>query len=118
VAGLNWSWVALQLAAPPILSALAAYPLWLNGQAILGNIAGSAVIFASAFALIAREYVELESFAQRCLDQGFVCVPSPTAFTRYAVYAFIALFQIMALFTISLKVEARVRRRGYDPEWR
>jgi len=108
----------VQLTAPPILSALAAYPLWVSGQAILGNIAGSAVIFASAFALMAREYVELESFTQRCLAQGFICVPSPTAFTRDAVYAFIALFQVMALFTISLKVDARIRRRGYDPEWR
>jgi hypothetical protein len=118
VAGLNWSWIALQVAAPPVLAGLAAYPLWLSGQVILGNLTGAAVIFASAFALIAREYVELERFAQRCLDQGFMCVPVPSAFTRYAVYAFVALFQIMALFTISLKVEAQVRRRGYDPEWR
>ena len=32
--------------------------------------------------------------------------------------AFIALFEVMVLFTISLKVEEKVRRRGYAPEWR
>lgn len=37
---------------------------------------------------------------------------------RYAVYAFIALFEVMILFSVSLKVEGRIRRRGYAPEWR
>lgn len=116
--GLNWYWIALELTAPAVLAGLVAYPLWLKGQPIFGNIAGAAVIFAFTFALIVREYVELDRLGQRCVDQGFVCFPVPAAFTRYAMYAFIGLFEMMVLFTLSLRVETRVRRRGYDPEWR
>ena len=46
------------------------------------------------------------------------CWPNPSAFSRYAIYAFIALFEVMALFSLSLKVENKIRRRGYAPEWR
>ena len=44
--------------------------------------------------------------------------PTPSAFARYAIYAFIALFEVMGLFSLSLKVETKIRRRGYAPEWR
>jgi len=30
----------------------------------------------------------------------------------------VALFQVIALFSLSLKVDERARRRGYAPEWR
>ena len=40
------------------------------------------------------------------------------AFTRFAIYAFIALFEVMGLFMLSLRVETKLRRRGYAPEWR
>ena len=64
------------------------------------------------------ERVELDRAAQACLDQGFVCWPEPAAFTRDAIYAFIALLEVIVLFSVSLRVEAKIRRRGYDPEWR
>lgn len=116
--GLNWFWIAIALTAPGVAGALVALPLWLSKQPILGNLAGTAVIFAAAVGFILRERVELDRFAQRCLDQGFYCFPEPAAFTRYAMYAFIALFEVMALFWVSLNVEERIRRRGYAPEWR
>jgi hypothetical protein len=116
--GVNWSWIALALTLPPLAGGLVALPLWLKGQPILGNLVGTAVIFGAAVGLILRERVELDLIAQECLDRGFVCFPEPSAFTRYAIYAFIALFEVMALFSISLKVEEKVRRRGYAPEWR
>jgi hypothetical protein len=115
---LSWSWIALALTAPPLVGGLIAFPIWRMGQSILGNLAGSVVIFGAAIALIMREHVELEGISQGCLDRGFVCWPDPSAFTRFAIYAFIALFEVMALFMLSLKVEAKLRRRGYDPEWR
>ena len=37
---------------------------------------------------------------------------------RYALYAFIGLIEVFALFAVSLSVEEKQRRRGYDPEWR
>jgi hypothetical protein len=115
---LNWFWIAFALIVPPLAAALVAWPPWLKGEPILGNLAGTAVLFGSAIGLIFRERVELDRVAQACLDQGFVCPPDPSAFTRYAIYAFVGLFEVMILFYVSLHVETRVRRRGYAPEWR
>ena len=116
--GLNWSWVIVAAIAPGLAGMLVAYPIWRMNQPILGNLAGSAVIFAVGIALIMREHVELDRQVQACLAQGYTCWPDPSAFTRYAIYAGIALLQVMALFSVSLRVEHRLRRRGYDPEWR
>jgi len=116
--GLSWFWIALELTVPPVAGGLLALPIWLKGEPIFGNLAGTAVIFGSAIGLILRERLELDRIVQQCLDQGFTCWPDPSAFTRYAIYAFIALFEVMALFLVSLKVEEKVRRRGYAPEWR
>jgi hypothetical protein len=115
---LNWFWIAVALTGPALLGGLVAFPLWLKGEPILGSLAGTAVIFGAAIGLIMRERVELDRAAQACLDQGFVCWPEPAAFTRYAIYAFIALLEVILLFSVSLRVEAKIRRRGYDPEWR
>ena len=62
--------------------------------------------------------VELDRLTRMCLDSGFVCWPEPSAFMRYAIYAFIALVEVFALFTLSLRVEQRIRNRDYAPEWR
>jgi hypothetical protein len=115
---MSWFWIAVALTVPILFGGLIAFPVWLKGEPILGNLAGTAVIFGAAIALIMRERVELDRAAQACLEQGYVCWPDPAAFTRYAVYSFIALFEVMVLFSVSLRVEARIRRRGYDPEWR
>lgn len=116
--GLQWFWIVLQLAAPPWIALLAAYPLWRKSQVIFGNLAGTGILFATAFALIFREHAELDIIIQRCLDDGFVCFPEPSAFTRFAIYAFVSLFQVFALFSFSLVVEHRMRQRNYAPEWR
>ena len=115
---LSWRWIALMVTAPPVAGVLVAYPIWKKRQPILGNIAGTTVIFGAALALILRESAELDAIGRRCLDAGYYCFPSPSAFSRYAIYAFIALFEVFALFTISLRIEERFRRRDYAPEWR
>lgn len=114
---LSWSWVALAAAAPAVLGLLVALPFWRKGQTIFGNVAGTGIIFAAAVTLILREYAELDRMTQQCLDAGTVCWPTPSAFTRFAVYAFIGLIQIFALFSVSLNVEERARRRNYSREW-
>ena len=97
---------------------LLAWPIWLTGQTLLGNIAGSIIIFGAAVGLIMREHAELDLVVQACIEQGTTCWPRPSAFTRFALYAFIALAQVIALFTISVSVESRQRRKRYAPEWR
>lgn len=115
---LSWYWITLGAVVPPLAGLLVAAPFWWKESPIFGNIAGTAVIFGAAFALIMREHMHLERIVHACLDDGVPCFPNPSAFTRFAIYAFIALFQVIALFTLSLKVEHRLRRRGYAPEWR
>ncbi len=106
------------LTGPPLVSLLVAYPFWRKGGMIFGNIVGTAVIFGTAFALIMREYVELDRATQACIDAGEVCWPEPGAFTRFAIYAFIGLAEVFVLFTLSLRVERKMRDRDYAPEWR
>ena len=103
---------------PPVVGVLVAIPIWRTKQMILGNLAGTAVIFGSAMAMIVRESIEIDRVTRQCLDAGFTCWPNPTAFTRYAIYATIGLVEVFALFYASLKVEEAIRRRGYAPEWR
>jgi hypothetical protein len=117
--GLQWFWIGLQLTVTPVAGLLAALPFWRKGGMIFGNIAGTAVIFGSAFALIMREYVEIDRIVRACLDAGEVaCFPQPSAFTRFAIYAFIGLIEVFALFSYSLRVERKQRDRDYAPEWR
>ena len=115
---LSWSWIALALTVPFLTGVLAAIPFWRKGQMILGCIAGTAVIFGSAIGLILREYVELDRLVNDCLDAGTTCFPEPSAFTRFAIFAGIGLLEVFGLFTLSLLIEERLRRRDYAPEWR
>jgi hypothetical protein len=118
VDGLSWFWILVEATLPPLVGWLVALPLWLKDQPILGNIAGSMIIFGTAFGLIMREHVDLDRLSGACLDAGKTCFPHPEAFTRFAVYAFLAMFEVIVLFTVSLSVDERRRRRGYDPQWR
>lgn len=114
---LSWFWIALELTVLPVTGLLVAVPFWRKGQGTFGSIVGTAIIFASGIALILREYVELDHLTQQCLDAGVVCWPVPSAFTRFAIYAFIGLIEVFALFSLSLVVEERIRRRSYAREW-
>ena len=118
IAGLNWYWIAIAATLPGIVGLIVAVPFWRRSEAIFGNIIGTAIIFAFAFAMIWREHVELDQIVKTCLDAGTVCWPQPAAFTRFSIYAFIGLVQVFVVFTLSLRVEERVRRREYSPEWR
>jgi hypothetical protein len=115
---LRWFWITLELTVTPAIGLLVALPFWRKGGMIFGNIAGTTIIFGSAFALIMREYVEIDRMVQACLDAGDVCFPEPSAFTRFAIYAFIGLVEVFALFTLSLRAEKKRRDQDYAPEWR
>jgi len=115
---LNWYWIALELTAAPVMGLLVTLPFWRMGSMIFGNLTGTAVILGWGLALIFREYVEIDRLVQACLDDGSVCFPDPSAFTRFAIYASIAMIEVFILFTVSLTVERRLRERDYAPEWR
>ena len=106
------------LTAPPAIGVLVAYPFWRRREMIFGNLAGTTVILGAAFALILRESIEIEQVTRQCLQAGYTCWPSPSAFVRYAIYAGIGMVEVFALFVWSLSVEARIRNRAYAPEWR
>ena len=115
---LQWFWISLELTVTPTVGYLVALPFWRKGGMIFGNIAGTVIIFGSAFGLIMREYVEIDRMVQACLDAGDVCFPEPSAFTRFAIYAFIGLIEVFVLFSLSLRAEKKRRDRDYAPEWR
>ena len=115
---LNWSWIALELTAAPVMGLIVTVPFWRAGAMIFGNLTGTAVILGWGFALILREYVEIDRAVQACLADGVVCFPDPSAFTRFAIYASIAMVEVFVLFSASLMVERRMRERDYAPEWR
>jgi hypothetical protein len=114
---LSWSWIVLMATAPPLIGVLVAFPIWRTKEIVLGNLAGTAVIFAAAVALMLREFVELDGLTKKCLDSGMTCWPTPSAFMRCAIYASIGLIEVFALFTLSLKFEDRIRKRDRAPEW-
>ena len=114
---LNWPWIALMCAVPLPLAAAVAALLWRRNEPILGNLAGTLVIFGSALGFILRESVVLNRLTRQCLDAGLTCWPQPSAFSRYAIYAAIGLLEVIGLFLVSLNVERRMRRRHYAPEW-
>lgn len=116
--GLNWSWIGLMATGPPLLGVLVAYPFWRRDEFIFGNLLGAALIFGAGLAFVFREYVEVDQFTRACLDQGFMCVPTPSAFMRYSIYACIGLAEVFALFIVSLRVERKIRSQQYAPEWR
>ena len=118
VTELSWSWIAVMLTAPSAVALLIAYPFWRYNEMILGNLAGAAVIFGTAFALMFREYVVLDRATQACLNAGTTCWPNPSAFMRYAIYACIGLVEVIAIFVGSLRFERKRRERLYAPEWR
>ena len=115
---LSWRWIALLVTLAPPLGLLVAYPFWRRRETVFGNLVGTAAIFATAMALIMRESVEITRVTQACLDAGYSCWPEPSAFTRYAIYAFVALIEVFVVFALSLRVENKIRDRDYAPEWR
>ena len=118
VTGLSWNWIALMGSVPLVVGLIVAYPFWRRSEAIFGNIIGTGVIFSAAFAMIWREHLQIDQVVQQCLDAGTTCFPEPAAFTRFAIYCFIALVEVFIVFMLSLRVEERIRRRDYAPEWR
>ena len=82
------------------------------------TIAGSFVIFGACVALIARELIELQAFTNRCVELEIACAYHPEPFTRFCLYAAIALVQVFTLFVIGWKIEDRLRQREVAPEWR
>jgi hypothetical protein len=115
---LNWVWIGVMVVVPPVISIPVAAYLWRKGEVALGNVAGMAVIFIVALGLIFMEYAELARLTQLCQSQGQVCWATPSGFIRYAIYAGIGLFEVFALFAVSLKMEERDRNSSYAPEWR
>ena len=115
---MNWNLIAFAAIVPTIVGLLVAIPFWRKRQSTFGSLIGTVVIFGTAVGLILREYVELDRITNACLDAGTPCFPTPSAFTRFAIYGFISLIEVFFLFYTSIVVEERIRSRDYDPEWR
>ena len=117
-AHLNWEWIAVMMLAPLPVALLVAWPIWRVGQTVLGSLAATIVTFGMAIATIGREYSELQRVTSACIDANTTCWPTPSAFTRFAIYAGIGLCQVFVVFQLGLMYESRRRSQAYAPEWR
>ena len=115
---LQWEWIAVMSLAPWPVGLLLAWVVWRTGQIILGNLAGAAVIFGAAIAMIGREHAALQTAVKACLDANTTCWPTPSAFTRFAIYAGIALVEVFLVFWFSTTYEHYRGEQLYAPEWR
>jgi len=114
----NWYWIAVSATVPLALGFLVAWPMWRRGLTTFGSSAGAGVIFMAGAALIGREFTELERMTEACLEAtGYECVFSPSAFTRFAIYAGIALVQVFILFDASIAADRRNYRKQFPSEW-
>lgn len=118
VTSLSWNWIGLEVTLTPLVAVLLAWPFWRKNEIIFGNVVATALIFGAGFGLIWREYIVIDRVTKACLEAGSVCFPDPSAFTRFAIYGFVALVEVFAVFSFSLWVEEHRRSRDYDPEWR
>jgi hypothetical protein len=116
---LNWPRIAIMVVVVFPVGLLVAFALWRKHQGLLGNLAGMGVIFGTAIIFILKESTELDALINSCIDSGATnCFPAGNSFTRYALYAFIALAEIIIMFLVGIRVEKRMRDRSFSPEWR
>ena len=116
---MNWTWIAVALVGPTALGFLAAWPLWRRGQGTFGSTIAASVIFMCGAALIGREYTELERLSEACIEAtGYECVFEPSAFTRFAIYAAIALVEVFVIFDAGIKADRRAYRKQFPSDWK
>lgn len=111
-------WLAIALAVPFALGMLLARPFWGRSRDSLGSAVGSVVILASAVGFMAREYVEAQQFTQACIALETACRFHPEPFTRFAIYAYIAMAQVATVFTLGAAVEHRMANSSFSEPWR
>ena len=115
---MNWYWIGVAIVVPTALGFLTAWPLWRHGLGTFGSAAGASVIFICGAIFIGREYTELERMSEACIEAtGYDCLFSPSAFTRFAVYAGIALFEVFFLFDRGISADRRAYRKQFPSEW-
>lgn len=86
---------------------------------MLGSTAAASVIFMCGAALIGREYTELERLSEACIEAtGYECIFEPSAFTRFAIYAGIALVEVFVIFDAGMRADQRAYRRQFPSEWK
>ena len=104
---------------PTALGFLVAWPLWRRGQGTFGSTVAASVIFMCGAALIGREYTELERLSEACVEStGYECIFEPSAFTRFAIYAAIALVEVFFIFDQGVKADQRAYRRQFPSDWK
>ena len=113
--GLNWFWISIMATAPWMVAVLVALPFWRSRQMTFGSIVGTAVIFGTAIGLILREKTSRSIASRRTAWTRAPSASRTERLHRFAIYAFIGLLEVFALFIFSLKVEERRRRRDYAP---
>ena len=114
---MSWLWIAVALVLPFGLAVIVAWPFWGRSRDSLGSGVGSLLILALTVVFVGREYIHLQQFTEACIAAEMTCRFHPEPFTRFGIYAFIAMAQIGALFAVSAAVEHRIENASFAKEW-
>jgi hypothetical protein len=115
---MSWLWIAVAAVLPFGVGILVAWPFWGRSRDSLGSGVGSLLILAFAVTFVGREYVHLQQLTNECIAAERACSFHPEPFTRFSIYAFIAMAQVGTLFAVSGAVEHRIENVSFAKEWR
>lgn len=115
---INGSVILAAVTIPMIIAVLAAVPFWRRSIGTYGAVVGAALLALAALAFFLWDGVTITRALNACNAAGVLCPVKPTAFVRFAVFAFIAMGQTMTLFVIDLRLEQRRQQREFATEWR
>jgi hypothetical protein len=108
---LDWSLVAIQLAAPVPVAILVAWFFWRKGRWAIGNVVGSGVVLLVTLVCFGEQFATQLRASVACDEAGLVCVMHPSAFIQLAIFVLIAFVEISLLYVVGLVAEERRRRR-------
>ena len=98
---------------PPLVGLLVAWPCWQSKQPILGNLAGTVVIFASALGMILRESAELDRIGHT-LSPLEIVVVNTSAGAKYGRQDYVTSGCGMGYEATMYLLERGVRLTGID----
>jgi hypothetical protein len=106
----NWYRIAAASTVPIVVAAPIIAFCWQKRRVMTGTLLGSGVFFLGFVFFAAWDFAEALNYARPITD--------PSEFTKIAVYGFVAMLQVMALFLVSQATEKRIRDSERDPVWR
>ena len=112
-------WLTASAGVPFVVALAVAWPLWHRpSRDPVGSVVGAGIVLAFAVAFVGREYIHVERATRQCLALEVSCRFIPEPYTRFFLYAGIAMAQTFALFLIGARIEDKRRESDVAVQWR